>query len=106
MNDLELALATLADAVAERVARRLAEDQRGWVDQAASPLGRRRHIAMVRRLHDSGDSSVAIVGRKHLASRATVDAELVRIGKRPNRQESELEALGAELGLRVLGGGR
>jgi hypothetical protein len=104
--DLAAALDLLADALASRVAAKLREGERGMLDQAASPLGRRRHINVVRRLHAQGDGGVAIVGRRYLATREVIDAELGRIGRRPADQADDLSALANELGLRLVDGGR
>lgn len=49
------------------------------VDQRQSPLGRRRHCAAVRRLVAEGDGRVAIVGKKHLMTRAVLTEELSRV---------------------------
>lgn len=67
------------DALADRVAELVVERLRGGtfgdlVDQSESPLGRRRHIALVRK----GGPGVARVGRRYLASRAVISAELAR----------------------------
>lgn len=103
-TDLAAALDLLADALAARVAAKLQEGQRGMLDQTASPLGRRRHINHVRRLHGQGDAGVAIVGRRYLATREVIDAELGRLGRRPAEQADDLSALANELGLRLVGG--
>lgn len=76
MSPLESIVAALADLVAERVVQRLSSGPLpGWIDQAESPLGRRRHAALVRR----GGPGVAKVGRRFLATREAVAAELERV---------------------------
>jgi hypothetical protein len=80
----------LADAVADRVAARLsAGSHAGFVEQAGSPLGRRRHIAAVRRIVAAGQPGAAIVGRRHLLSRERVERELAAVAKRPKKTRAE-----------------
>ena len=63
--------AALADAIADRVVDRLRSgDFADYVDQASSPLGRRRHIVAIR----TGALRGKQLGRRYLASRADVDA--------------------------------
>lgn len=79
---LGAALDTLAELVAAKVVAQLrAGDVPGMVDQSKSPLGRRRHIAAVRRLVASGEPGAAQVGRRYLLSRERLDVELGALGK-------------------------
>jgi hypothetical protein len=71
----------IADRVAARVAERLRAGEPGMIDQSASPLGRRRHCAAVRRLVARGEPGAAIVGRRHLLSREALADALARCGK-------------------------
>lgn len=75
------ALDVLAELVAAKVVDRLrAGDQPDMVDQSKSPLGRRRHIAAVRRLVAAGEQGAAIVGRRYLLSRDRLSQELTSWG--------------------------
>lgn len=108
----EAVLEALARALAPHIAREVvtqlrAGDVPGMVDQAASPLGRRRHIAAVRRRVEAGDGSAAIVGRRYLLARAALDAELAALARRPRKARkgkadapADLEALRDRYGLR------
>lgn len=102
------ALETLADLLADRVAKRLlTSEQDGWVDQSASPLGPRRHRKAVTARVAAGAPGAAKVGRRHLLSKDALSEELSAIGKRkPKRAapaEPSFEAkLRAEL--RLVGG--
>jgi hypothetical protein len=80
----------LADRVAERVVERLRGGALpGWVDQTESPLGPKRHAALVRR----GGPGVAKVGRRFLATREAIAAELGRLTSSP-RARSKPRVLG------------
>ncbi|HLV22480.1 MAG TPA: hypothetical protein VKZ49_16415 [Polyangiaceae bacterium] len=96
----------LAREIAARVVAEIRDGHAGMVDQAASPLGRRRHIALVRRLHAAGDDRAAIVGRTHYATRGAIDDELRRLGQRAQEHDAAQEQLAAELGIRLVGGRR
>lgn len=75
--DLDGLLEVLADAVAERVIAKLMTGQReDWIDQGRSALGRRKHCARVRARMASGKAGAAIVGRRHLLTRAALDEEM------------------------------
>jgi hypothetical protein len=67
------------------VAELRAGDAPGLIDQTASPLGRRRHIAAVRARVARGDSSAAIVGRRCLLAREALDAELATLARKAPR---------------------
>jgi hypothetical protein len=107
-NPFEGLLRALAAEVARAVVSELrAGEAPGMVDQAASPLGRRRHIAAVRRLVNAGAPGAAIVGRRYLLARDALDAELgcgTKPAKRPRKTEpaaatDELAALRERYGL-------
>lgn len=86
MSALEALFAELAQAVAEAVVAKLrAGEVPGMIDQSASPAGRRRHIAAVRRRVAAGEGGAAIVGRRFLLSREALDAELAALAKRPRK---------------------
>jgi hypothetical protein len=57
----------------------------GMVDQAASPLGPRRHCAAVRRRVAHSEPGASVVGRRHLLSVAALAEELNRTTARPER---------------------
>ena len=83
----------LFDELAERVAAKVSERLRagsmpGAVAQAESPLGRRRHIAAVRRRVAAGQPGAAVVGRRHLLSTEALAEELSRSGRRPEASPS------------------
>lgn len=84
---------------------------RDWVDQNTSQLGRRRHIAAVRKRLAAGDTGAAFVGRRALLSAEAHRAELAALSQKPEKaaQSAETpsgpEALRARLGL-VVGGAR
>lgn len=95
-------LGRLADAVASKVFERLTAGQAGLVEQSASPLGRRRHIAAVRRLVASGAPGAAIVGRRHFLSKDALVAELAAQKPRSHTNEEAVtpgvDALAAKYG--------
>jgi len=96
---VEALLAALADAVAERVVDRLrAGEQAGHIDQAASSLGRRRHIAAVRRRLQSGAGGAVQVGRRYLLSDAAHAEEVARASTAPGKRSRRAELMD-ELGL-------
>jgi hypothetical protein len=68
----------LEEAAAEERALR-----RDWIDQSASPLGRRRHCAAVKRRIAAGEDGAALAGRRQLLSQEALDAELAALSKRP-----------------------
>jgi hypothetical protein len=74
------ALDQLLDEIAQRVAvavvERLRSGEPGMVDQAASPLGRRRHCSAVRQRLARGQPGAAVVGRRHLLSPEAIREEL------------------------------
>lgn len=105
-------LAALGEAVAARVAalvvERLTNGAPGMVAQDASPLGRRRHCAAVKRRLASGKPGAAIVGRRHLLSPEALADELARVsGQRPPAVSPASGSVRAELEreLRLVKGG-
>jgi hypothetical protein len=93
-------LELIADAVARRVVDRLrSNDDPDWVDQAKSPLGRRRHIAAVR----SGELKGLRVGRRYIAHKRDLDAFVAALAETEPRAEStddeSVEEMAARLGL-------
>lgn len=98
MNELDALLDALADRIAERVVKRLSTGGLdGFIDQAGSPLGRRRHIEAVR----SGVLPGVRIGRRYLARREDVE-RFVGAGS-SSRSEggavAQADRLAAELGL-------
>ncbi len=99
---IALAKALIADAVSEMVAGFVAQAAAGaeWVDQSTSPLGRRRHLQLVRdgvlpSVHDK---------RRRLVRRADINRYLDGRGREVAVDEDadETEAMTA----RILGGRR
>ena len=83
----------------------------GAIDQAASPLGRRRHCACVRRRVARGEPGAAVVGRRFFLSPAAMTEELQRTTRRsgqaiPASERSVRRELLAELALVQDGGER
>jgi hypothetical protein len=69
----------------------------GMVDQAGSALGRRRHIAAVRRRVAAGDAGAVVLGRNYLLSQEAHAEEIRRIAATPKkrtRREQILEKHG------------
>jgi hypothetical protein len=95
---LESLFAELARAVAREVVAELrAGETPGMLDQAGSPLGRRRHIAAVRRRVAAGETGAAVVGRRHLLSREALDAELATLARKPRKPSKKSEPAADEL---------
>ena len=99
---LDALLGVLADRIAERVVDKLrAGNLDGYVDQAASPLGRRRHIDAIR----AGALPGIQVGRRYLALRKDVEEYIAKTTvtktKRPafKPKASSIGDLERELGL-------
>lgn len=109
MTPAELARVLRAAAdEAERIDAEHRAARHDWTDQTASPLGRRRHVAAVRRRVAAGDTRAAMVGRRALLSTTALDEELAVLSKGPRKAEPEAsgpEALRRKLGL-VEGGRR
>lgn len=94
MSALDDLLRALAVEVARAVVTELrAGDVPSMVDQSASPLGRRRHIAAVRKRVNASEPGAAIVGRRHLLSRGALDAELAALAaKQPRKARASAPA--------------
>ncbi len=97
-----------AAARARELDARARAEHRDWIDQAASPLGRRRHALAVRRRVAAGGPGAAIVGRRLLLNEQALGEELARLStKRPKdeapRPETAPERIARRLGL-VRGG--
>jgi hypothetical protein len=103
-------LDALADRIAARVEERLRSGPQGWIAQDVSQLGRRRHIAAVRRRVAAGVGGAALVGRRALLSPEALEAELKHVGCPKVRQEIKPQrgSVAAELDreLRIVRGGR
>jgi len=86
----------LLDLLADKIVARLAAGTRpDMLDQAGSPLGRRRHIAAVRARAARGDAGAAIVGRRHLLTREALEAELQAVAKRKPKKATPRDELAA-----------
>ena len=107
---LEGVVTELAERVAGLVIERLQAGTPGMIDQAASPLGRRRHCAAVRRRVSRGDPGAVLVGRRHLLSPEALAEELRRCNDKAGKNEAvpATTNVRAELDreLSVLRGGR
>jgi hypothetical protein len=109
MTDIESALTTLADLVADRVVARMSAGQPGWIDQNASPLGPKRHCAAVRRRVAKGLPGAATVGRRHLVSPESLSEELAATSRRcksPGTASPSSVTAELERELRLVQGGR
>jgi hypothetical protein len=73
----------LAPVLAPEIAKLLRGEQDGMIDQSASPLGRRRHCAAVRRRRARGEPGAAVIGRRYLLSADALRAELERASGQP-----------------------
>lgn len=93
--------AVFAPFIAEEVNRALAQLER--VDQNASPLGRRRHVAAAKRFIAAGVEGAGRAGRRYFLTRSLIDEELSRLGREQveavERKQEDDAALLAELGL-------
>jgi hypothetical protein len=102
LGDLAAALRSAADALDERA--RLAETERSeWVEQSASPLGRKRHCAAVRRRIEQGRDGAAIVGRRHLLSPGALREVMGEHGRRVDEPKAGA-VQDLERALRLVGG--
>ena len=101
-------LAEILDAAAARARELDAADRaerRDWTDQASSPLGRRRHVAAVRRRVAAGDDGAAMIGRRALLNDCALSEEMAATRPKAKRPEGTGERIRARLGL-VAGGAR
>ncbi len=103
-DDLSEAIETIARALAPALARAVVTElQAGsmpdMLDQHASPLGPRRHVAAIR----SGKLRGVQVGRRWLAKRADVDAFVATLEQKASRarKSSPEVELARELGIAV-----
>ena len=105
--DLSTAIDALARALAPAIARCVVDELRAgqspdFYDQHSSPLGPRKHCAAIR----SGKLPGTKVGRRWLAKRTDVERYMAELSTAPKHEQSREDQLAAELGLRVLPGGR
>ena len=70
----------LAERVASAIAARLQGGEDGFVDQARSLLGPRRHCAAVRRRIARGESGALVVDRQHYLTLRAYEEEIARRG--------------------------
>jgi hypothetical protein len=98
--DLARILRAAADE-ADRIAAEHRAERRDWIDQVMSPLGRRRHVAAVRRRVGAGAAGAALVGRRALLSSEALAEELAALStrKRPARPETGAQRMLRRLGL-------
>lgn len=87
---------------ADRIEAERRAERRDWTDQTTSPLGRRRHVAAVKRLVAAGDVGAAIVGRRHLLSSEALAAVMTAQSNKPKAEPSN----GADRMRLLLGGVR
>jgi hypothetical protein len=98
---VEMLARLIAPAIAAAVVDQLrAGETADMLDQRQSPLGSRRHIRAIR----DGAMPGVQIGRRWLARRQDVESYAATLAQRPSRSRSS--QLAAELGLRVVGGGR
>lgn len=100
LGDVVAALRAAADVLEDR-ARARAASLSDWIDQTASPLGRRRHCSAVRRFVAEGRDGAAIVGRRQLL-RADLLGEALKSPKTETKATSALAEV--ERRLRLVGG--
>ncbi|HEY4103624.1 MAG TPA: hypothetical protein VGM44_07020 [Polyangiaceae bacterium] len=104
---LDQLIDALADRIVEKQRERDRLDHAGKVDQGTSPLGPRRHCAVVRKLVALGTPGAAIVGRRHLLSRELLERELSAVSKkrkpapspRVDDEDAEIDRMLASVGL-------
>lgn len=81
-------LESFAEVVAKKVVEQLRAGEVGMIDQSSSPLGRRRHIAVVRRLVAEGQPGAAEVGRRYLLSRERLEEALAEQGRKAGKKKA------------------
>lgn len=107
MTALENAIAEIARAIAREVVAELQRGEApGLIDQTASVLGRRRHVALARELLAAGSSDAAKIGRRYLVRREAVEARAIELSRRTPRKAASAAsepstALLESLGLKV-----
>lgn len=80
---LEGLVRVLVPMLAPALARELATcNAPGFVDQSASPLGRRRHIALARTLIAASSADAMRVGRRYLVRREAIEAHAAELSRR------------------------
>lgn len=95
----------VAAAECERIESEQRAERRDWIDQARSPLGRRRHIAAARRLIATGDARACQVGRRYLLAPEALDETLRGVASEPREATHDVvDQLRERLGLRLVGG--
>jgi hypothetical protein len=109
MSAIDQLIDEFADRIASRVAERLRACEPGLIDQTCSPLGRRRHCAVVRARIARAQGGASIIGRRYLLSSAALAEELGRCSG-PRRVSAASPSSGAvrselERELRLLRGG-
>jgi hypothetical protein len=86
-------LSFITDELARKIGRIVARELRGedprLIDQAFSQLGRRRHIAAVRRRLAEGKPGASVVGRRFLLSQEAHAEELGRLQPPPQTSAPE-----------------
>jgi|GEM_PF-1664484 len=98
-------LARVLRAAAEELDRIAAEDSADrvdWIDQSASPLGRKRHCAAVRTRVARGLEGAAVIGRRHLLSQVALGEVLAVAGVKPTKEDDPARDLRSKL--RLVGG--
>lgn len=83
-----------------RIAEEASAERRDMVDQSASPLGPRRHVARVRARVAAGADGAVMVGRRALLSPAALQEELAGLTKR-KPVEAKPETTGSRLERRL-----
>jgi hypothetical protein len=99
MNPAHLARAFRAAAAElEAIDAEERAERRNWSDQATSPLGRRRHVAAVRRRLATGQPGAAFLGRRALLSAEAQTEELANLSTKPApKAESFVDSVRREL---------
>lgn len=70
----------------------------GWISQRESPIGRRAHLALWRRLRDDGSDGAKAAGKARLIRADIFDASLSS-ARRPTRREAVRVDLAAAFGV-------
>ncbi len=98
--DIDAVCGAFADLIASLVVQKLQTGAlAGYVDQAVSPLGPRRHRAAVLRRIAAGQPGAAKIGRRHLLSRDALEAELAAAADKAPASPSVADELRRELRL-------
>lgn len=64
----------------------------GWISQSTSPLGKRRHLSLWRRLRDEGADGVKASGKLRLIRADVFDAALASADAAPRRRRAPKES--------------